>query len=179
MRIKGKKPGLNVETLIIPRGEDEPIVFTAKAVLDNTQFERLVKEPNPPVIVKRTGERVEDLKDPKYLKALEDFSEKQTAFLVLKSLEDTEGLEWETVNMGDPSTWPNFRTELKEAGFSNVEIGRIVNAVATANCLNESRLKEARDNFLATRQVVEANGQSHQNTEKKPTSSGESAKDSA
>jgi hypothetical protein len=179
MLLNGKKPGLNVETIVLPRGDDEPIVFTAKAVLDMSQFERLCKEPTPPVVVKRTGERVEDEKDPKYLKALDEYGRRRIAFMVLKSLEDTEGLEWETVNMGDPATWNNYEKEFQEAGISTIEINRIISGVLTANCLNENRLKEARDHFLAGRlHRTERNGSSP-DSEKITITSGEPVKDSA
>jgi hypothetical protein len=57
--------------------------------------------------------------------------------------------------MSDPNTWINFDKELKDSGLSEIERIRIVNAVMTANCLNESKLDEARESFLASRQVRE------------------------
>ena len=149
MKIAGKVlDGPRVETLVIPRGEDE-IILKARAVLDFDDFEKLCKPPEPPMLLKRGGEQVPRLDDKDYLKRLDDFASKKTAWMVLKSLEATEGLEWETVKMDDPDTWRNFETELKDAGFSFAEVGLILQTVTTACGLNQSKIEEATKRFLA------------------------------
>lgn len=152
MRINGKKiEGPNEELIIIPR-PDEPIVFTARAVLDMDEFDKLCPRPTPPIIRKRDGTRIEDYDDARYRKKLDDYAVKKSSYMLLKSLEGTEGLEWEDVDIADPSTWENYKAELRESGFSDVEVQRIMVGVLSANCLSESRLEEARKSFLAGRE---------------------------
>jgi hypothetical protein len=62
----------------------------------------------------------------------------------------TPGLAWDKVKPGEAETWPLYEEELKEAGFSDVEIGRIRNAVHEANCLDEDKVEAARQSFLAS-----------------------------
>jgi hypothetical protein len=156
MKLNGRKiEGPNVETVIIPRGEDEPIVFRCQAVLDYDEFDLVCPRPIPPVRIMRGGRRVTDVEDKTYLIMLESYAKQRTNWMILQSLKATENLEWETIQMSDPNTWINFDKELKDSGLSEIERIRIVNAVMTANCLNESKLDEARESFLASRQVRE------------------------
>jgi hypothetical protein len=160
MKIQGKKiEGSNIELCIIPRGENEPIVFKCQAVLDMEDFDRVCPLPKAPLLLKPGGKRVLDENDPKFILARDTHSTKRVAFIILKSLEATEGLEWETVKMGDPDTWVNYEKELKASGFSQIEIIRLINTCMSANCLNEARLEKARDDFLASAAAL-ANGKS-------------------
>jgi hypothetical protein len=177
MKIHGKKiEGINVETLVLPRGDGDPIVFKCQAVLDMDNFDRLCPPPKAPMMIKSGGKRVLDLEEPKYKIALDQHSTKRVSYIILKSLEATPELEWETVNMGDSDTWGNYEKELRESGFSNIEVMRIVNTCMSANCLDDSRLEKARNDFLASLRV-EANGQSFQKDVPLSTASGEPAND--
>lgn len=177
MKIAGKKiEGVNTEICVIPRGEGEPIVFTCKAVLDMKPFDKLCPMPKPPVVVKPGGKRYEDVESPSYKAQLEVNAKQRMSYMILKSLEATEGLEWETVNLSDPSTWDNYTQELMDSGFSQIEIMRIVNTAASANCLDEGRLERARNDFLALA-ADRANGQSIHKGELAYTQSGEVVKD--
>lgn len=137
----------NVEYCVLPRGKDS-VVFTAVAILDYDEFEKLCPEPDPPSVIKPGKGKQANYQDPEYLQSMADRSNKRLAWMVLKSLQATEGLVWDTVDMGDHKTWLNYKKELKEAHFSQTEIQRIENAVYTANSLNEARVQEARENFL-------------------------------
>src|SRR5687768_536985 len=102
MRIKGEKiEGPNEELIIIPRPE-KPIVFTARAVLDMKEFDRLCPVPTAPLIRMKNGDRISDTNDPRYVSKLNDHGSKRMAYMVIKSLEATEDLEWETVSLNDP-----------------------------------------------------------------------------
>lgn len=176
MRIKGQKiSGPNEEYIVFPRGNNEPIVLTARAVLDMGDFDRLCPRPTPPIIRMKSGDRIEDLKDAKYQAKLEDYSSKRMAYLVLKSLEATEELEWETVQLHDPSTWLNYQSELKNSGFSDIEVNRIIVGVMNANCLNDAKLEEARKTFLAG--LADRNGSSSHPGDPSITQSGEPVND--
>lgn len=148
MKYKGQSvKGKNKEIIPIPR-EGGDIVFIAEAVKTWDEFETLVSEPQPPEIIKAGGVRIKDKKDPKFLKALDDFNEKRTNYLILMSLQATEDLEWETVDLSNPETWANYRKELEDSDFSEIEIGRIITGVMRANSLDETMIEEARNHFL-------------------------------
>jgi hypothetical protein len=177
MKINGKKiEGSNVEICVIPRGDDkEPIVFKCQAVLDIEPFDQLCPAPRPPMIMKPGGKKIIDNENSKYKVQVEQHNAKRMGYLIIKSLEATEGLEWETVSLSDPDTWDNYSKELKDSGFSNIEIMRIINTCMSANCLDEARLERAREDFLATQS---SNGQSSiQQDELLSIASGVPAKD--
>ncbi len=172
MRIKGKKiEGPNIEIIVIPRGEGDDIILRAEAVLDMSQFEELCPLPKPPRKKVPPGIEVPDLEDPEFKRQVEEHGTLRTYFMFVKSLSATEGLEWDTIKLGDPSTWKNFHQELTASGFSEVEIARITNGIVSANCLNEDRVEEARQRFLAG-QRAELETRSSQMDDQKITQSG-------
>ncbi len=148
MLLNGQKiEGPNEEVIIIPR-PGEPIIFTARAVLDMSEFDSLCPRPKPPIKRMKSGEKIEEADDPRFLAKQDIYGSQRLAYLILKSLEATEGLEWETIEMDDPNSWLNYEGELKASGFSDVEVQRIVLGVMSANCLNEAKLDQARKLFL-------------------------------
>ena len=179
MRIAGKKiEGPNVEVIIIPRGEGENIILKAEAILDYDEFEQLCSRPVAPTITLRGGERRADVDDPIFQERLSQYGSKRIAWMCVKSLQATPDLEFEKVKLNDPETWLNLDDEFKEAGFSMIEIGRIRQGVFAANCLDESRLEEARQSFLAS-QVEGRNKLLSQNTAQNGLPSGTLASVSA
>ena len=153
MKIKGKKiEGPNVEIIAIPRAMGDDIILFAQAVLDMSPFEQICPVPVPPMKKIAGGEQVPNLQDKEYLKSIENLSTKRLAWMVLTSLQATEGLEWETVDLSDPNTWELFRKELKDSGFSDIEVNRIIAGVISVNALNDDKIEAARERFLATAQ---------------------------
>mgnify|MGYP003417831037 CR=1 FL=1 len=149
MKIKGKVVAeTNIETVVIPRPSG-PIVFKAQAVLDHKDFESLCPVPQPPGVLKPGGKKGFDYDDANYLDAQEKYAKRKFAWLVLQSLKATEGLEWETVDLGNPDTWLNYEQELRDSKFNETEIVYIVRAVLTANSLDEDKIESARQSFLA------------------------------
>lgn len=152
MKYKGKAvSGTNREIIPIPRDGGD-IVFIAEAVQSWDQFEALVEEPKPPTMIKAGGARVTNTSDPAYKKAMEDYNEYRTNYLILTSLQATDDLEWETIDLSKPETWGNYKKELLDADFSEIEIGRVLTGVMRANSLDESMIEEARSNFLLGQQ---------------------------
>jgi hypothetical protein len=147
MKIDGRevKDDFPEDILVLPR-MDHDIVFRARGVPDMEEFKKLVPEPMCPTLLKK-GRKVNDSENPDYLKQVADYGEKRFAYLVLKTLEPT-NIEWDTVDMGKPSTWKNWTEELRKAGLSEPECNRIIALVLSANSLNEQRMKEAREAFL-------------------------------
>ena len=157
MKINGRKLDPIVEVLVIPR-QDGDIVFKAQPVTDYTDFNALCPEPKPPMIKHRDNVDRPDFDDPVYKAALDDFATKRTNWLILQSLRATDGLEWETVNYNDPSTWDGYKTELEKSGLNTADTSRIMTLVISANGLDQKKIDEATKAFLAS-QVAQATKQ--------------------
>lgn len=153
MKIHGKKiEGPNIEIIPIPRAMGEDIIFKAQAVLDMGPFESMCPTPVPPMKKLASGENIPNLQDKGYLRSIENLATKRLAWIVLTSLQATEDLEWETVDLSDHNTWGLFRKELRDSGFSDIEINRIVAGCISANALNDDKIEAARERFLRTAQ---------------------------
>jgi hypothetical protein len=150
MKLRGKTPGVHVEPIILPR-PDGDLEFQARAIDDFDAFEQLCPMPQPPEKILPGNIRVKNVEDMNYLKAVNSYSEKRVAYMVVKGLSDgTEGLEWEQVKLNDFNTWHLFRKELRDSGLSDIEINRVVAGVMVANSLSERAVEEARKRFLAS-----------------------------
>ncbi len=147
MKIAGVDPAtLSPEyTLVLPRGEDV-IVFKARGLPDFDEFHKFVPEPIPPKKMTRDG-LVADANNLDYKNDMEIYAKRRLAYMVIKSLEPT-GIEWETAKPEDPGSWTKWEDDFKAAGFTQIEIGRITGLVLEANCLDEAKLKQAREVFL-------------------------------
>ena len=147
MKIGGNKvTGPIPEKIIIPRGT-ENIVFTAVAVLDYNEFDKLCPVPEAPKLTLRGGAVKEDKEDKKYQDRMLEYATRRVAWMILTSLRATEGLEWETVDYNNPDTWEKYSTELSES-FSQMEINLIIQGVMVANAMSDERLNEARTRFF-------------------------------
>ena len=150
MKIKGKRlEGTNETPIVLPRFNSDDVVFMARVVLDFSPLDKILKKPEAPKIL-RKGKQETDATDKGYITKLQKNYEHRLNWMVLMSLEATEGLEWETVDMSKPETWGNWETELKEAGIPNAEVLYIFNKVQEVNSLDQDKLDEARDRFLLT-----------------------------
>lgn len=151
MKINGKTySGAYIVPIVFPRG-DSHIIFQCRAVADYTQFDTLCPRPNPPTIVKPNGEKSQNLSDPAYNTKLDTWATRRSGYMFVTSLTATEGLEWDTVDLGDPATWENVGQDLTNAGFTPIEVDRLWGAVMDANGLNSAKIKQATEDFLAGR----------------------------
>jgi hypothetical protein len=151
MKMHGKKMfGPRIEVLVIPRQEGD-LVFKAKAVLDYDPFLKLLPTPQPPVRMLPGGIKSVNTESPAYDKAMDEWAHLKWTWMILKSLEATETLEWETVEMDDPSTFDNYKAEMKDAGLSPAEVGLIQALVIDACGLNQVKIEQATKAFLAGR----------------------------
>ena len=138
----------NIQILVIPHGELD-IVIKAKAILDYDDHDKLNPRPVPPTLTKaRTGEKSEDYNDKKYVEQLDTWAKRRLAWITIKSLEDSE-IIWETIVLTDHTTWENYIPELKGAGFTPQEVGRILDLVGTVNSLDQKNIDDATSRFLA------------------------------
>lgn len=149
MKLNNKPIPLNEVTVVFPRQQGEDLVFKCGPVKDYSTFNTLCATPIPPTITKPGGESYPDLKDKKYVAAVEKHNEKRIQYLILNSLSATKNLTWDTVDVTNPETWAGFATELSESGLSDFESGKLVSACFEANSLNEDKLDAALKSFLA------------------------------
>ena len=139
---------LSIEVfLVLPRGNDKEIVFRAQPVKDMEPFEQLCPRPSPPGKLTRDG-WVQMENDPTYKQVLKAWADQRLGYMVMKSLEPSQ-IEWDTVLESDPRSWCNWSTDLRNGGLSDTECQRVMNLVLEANCLDEAKLKKAREVFLA------------------------------
>jgi len=177
MKINGVKvKGAYEEVIVFPR-QTGNLVFKARAIADYSAFEKLCPTPVPPTRRYPGGREVKDVEDPKFNEALDKWANDKTDWMVLESLKVTPGLEWETVDVSDSETWGNYKDELKEAGLSPAEQGRLIECVGSANGLDQSKIDEATESFLVA-QAAAANPESFLGSEQPATPSGEPASDS-
>jgi len=152
MKINGKRPQRNRDIFVIPRGQDEDLVFFLEAVLSYDEFDSICPPPAPPVLqfpgdVKSRP----DYADKAYIERTIEHSELRQAWTMIETLSPTENLEWETVDPLKPETWKNWEKEFQEAGISQAERMQLMLAVLSINGLDGERLEKAKDDFLASR----------------------------
>ena len=143
----------SVEYVVIPRQSGD-VIIECGAVLDYEDFTNLNPQPTPPELLLPGGERKKDVEDKEYLKRIGDWARQKTAWLFIKSISNTPGLEWESVELSNPETWEGWQDELG-SGFSDAEINRIMDGVLTANGMNQTKIDEALKSFLATREAAQ------------------------
>jgi hypothetical protein len=156
MKLKGKKlePPKPVD-IVLPR-KDEVIRLKAQAVFSYDEFDKLCPTPELPSIIepgKKPRPITEKDKDAwaEHERDLNSWWHKRRGWLYIKSLSCTPDLEWEQISLNDPNTWTfrNFVAELKASGFTDNEIGHIIQEVDRANALDEKHIEEVRERFLS------------------------------
>lgn len=147
MKIKGRDLTPVQTTVVIPR-QGGDIVIKCNPVLGQEEFDELVKMPEPPMITPTGGEPHPDKSNPVYKGRLAEYYRQLYAWRVLKSLQATEGLEFETVEMDKPGSYTSLWREL-DMTFSNVEQNHILAAVEQACGLSSDKIEAATKSFLA------------------------------
>ncbi len=181
MKIHGKKihvPGIAYAVIPRPENVGGDIIFTCQSVLSYEEFEALCPTPEAPWVRHRSGKKQQDYDDKRFVKARGDWATKRQAWMVIQSIKATPGVEWETVEYGNPETWENYTTELEECGFSPMEVARIVDAVYEACGLSRKKIDEAMERFLSGERA-KAQEESSREDEANATSSSEPASVSA
>lgn len=152
MKIKGRSLTNDlVDYVVLPRQEGN-IVFKVVPVTNWSYFEELVKEPRPKTITKAGGISEAYLDDPEYKTQRTKYASLKYAFLHIMSINQTEDLVWDKVNLGDPETWSNWTEELSE--LSAAEQNILISSINKVNSLDDEYLEKARQSFLATIQAV-------------------------
>jgi hypothetical protein len=162
MKLNGQKLyAVHKKTLRFPRGEQPEIVegkptgrkvpffveITVQAVVDESAVAKLLPQPTPPIRIMSSGQKVAVFDDPKFKDAIDAWATKKANWISLVSLQATENLEWETVDMNNPDTWGNFREELTQAGFTQAEQNKIQLAINQVNGLTPDNMEAALQSF--------------------------------
>ena len=108
---------------------------------------------------------------------MQEYGTRRHNYMCLQSLSATDGLTWDTVEFDKPETWANWEKELQEVGFTTFDINRVIGGIYEANGLDDNKVEEARQRFLAS-QRAKAEFESHQRDEPDTTESGASVNDS-
>lgn len=149
MKLNGKKlEGVPQEIVVFPR-QDGDIVFTVQAVLDYEDCNKLDPKPDPPMKLLPGNIRQQNVEDPSYREKLDKWAARRSQYMIWKSLDATDGLEWELVAADDPSTWDKVEEELMNAGFAAGEIAYLTNKIFAVNGLDEEKIEQATKSFLA------------------------------
>jgi hypothetical protein len=133
------------EVLVLPRG-DQALIFRAQGLPNMEGFQKLCPEPTAPGKLTKDG-FVPDLQDAGYLVIHAQYTKRRMAYIVVASLVPSQ-IEWDTVSLDNPATWANWEDDLKNGGMSQMECNRVLSLVMEANCLDEAKLKKAREVFL-------------------------------
>jgi hypothetical protein len=110
------------------------------------EFNTFCPEPKAPGKLTKDG-WVPDTKDEGYQSVMAEYQKRRVAYIAVRSLEPSQ-IEWDTVQADNPSTWCNWENDLRAGGLSQIEINRVLALVLEANCLDEAKLKKAREVFL-------------------------------
>ncbi len=140
------------EVVAIPRG-DQKFIFTLRPVTDFTELDRI----NPVPVLKRLlpgGITEIDTVSPEYKKAISDYFEKRTNWLIIQSLLGTEGLTFDKINPAEPETWKFLEEELKGLGLSTPEANFLINKIHEVSGFDMGRIEEATKSFLAGREAA-------------------------
>ena len=177
MKIGGVEvSGPNEEVLVLPRSNGPDIVFTAEAA-DMEGFNRFVPMPEAKVAWSKEKGKHLLTDDPDYKEQMKRYETLHFAYMAIMSLKPSD-IEWTSVDIEKPNTWDNWTEDFKKAGFTEIEVRRIVGLIMAANCLDERRLKQAREDFLQGRAAAAEGDLSGQGADQPSTESGTPASDS-
>jgi len=140
---------------VIPVGNDE-VVFMITPVMDFEEFEKLCPRPEPPGAIDNKGNKTTNPDHPSHIEAIGKYADQRMEWMYLKAVEGTEGLEWENVNMEDPSTYTNFTKELVNAGIPIGYIDALKMKIIQVCGLDPDRIEEATKRFLASQELAQS-----------------------
>ena len=148
MKVNGRDiTSVNEDVLVLPRGNQDDVVFEGRAVKSYDEFNKLVSVPLPPALLTAKG-RVEDVEDTSYKDQLDAYNAKKMAWLVIRTLYTT---TWDQVDADKPNTWIKWVDEFVESGMTSIEQQKVVNFVLAVNSLDQSKMDEAKQAFLLGR----------------------------
>lgn len=163
--------------LVLPR-QDGNIPLKFVAVNNDDDFAKINPRPKAPRVFKKSlGQTIDDVTDNAYVAKFDAWANSKTDWTFLQSIKPSD-IVWDSVIENDPTTWKNWRNDLKKAGFSIGEQSAIFEAFVEANMVTDTMLKEARESFLVSQAAQAlAEAESSLNSELTSTPSGTPATD--
>lgn len=177
-KLGGETAGVRREPIVFKRG-DKRYVFWVEAQPDYKAFNNLCPQPEPPTY-KQPGKNavIKDTNDPEYKKACELHAKTFSDWLVVASISNTPGLEWDEVKLSGNmcfKTWSKWSDELRAFGLCEHELAQLVQKVSSVNALNDEELEDAIESFLSESDQTNSPGQDSSLSGEAPSiSSGES-----
>jgi hypothetical protein len=147
MKLKGETAGVYETVVAFPR-DGKTFVFKVKAVSDPSEYEKVSPRPVPPMKTLPGNRVVPHFDDKGYKQAMNKWAANQLNWIHIKTLAETDGLEWEKVKLEDPETYTLWTEELREFGLSTVEMNHLYGKIQEVNALSDAKLEEAREGFL-------------------------------
>ncbi len=156
MKINGRVPTPYEIVKVFPR-QDGNLVFKFRAVMNMGEYDEQFPRPTAPKkLVAGIGE-INDFQNPTFAEALNRWCSSKADWVFLKSIAVTDGLEWATVDMSDPTTFRNYINDFLAVGVTDPEIATLMRAANEVNGLNDEKIEEATQSFLASL-VAQAKG---------------------
>lgn len=133
----------------LPR-PDGDVILQVQAVLDYTDFDRLCPFPKPPVEKNiKTGQEKYLTDDPAYKRRVDVYANQKFCWIVIKSLEATEDLIWDSVDINQPETWSKCHSELASC-FTPGEVDLIMEGIAGVNAPSKEAQRDALERFMSS-----------------------------
>lgn len=155
MKVNGREmTGPRIVKVYLMTGDDVAVEFKFRALKPDEDFEKVMPKPKPRKGLKPGGQVVYETESPVYKEQLTNWVSMKFDYQFLKSISETDGLEWATVKMEDPSTYTNWKTEV-ESAFSVAAINKIFEGYVEAQHITEESLEAARQSFLTSRREAE------------------------
>ena len=178
MKLDGQELHIPYEKEVLVRRDnpkDSKLIKFKTVPNAREQFKDILAPPKAPVMTNvKTGKKTPKEDDPKYLKEVDEYTAKGLIHIFLTSIQ---GVEWETVDLKDPSTYENYIQEMIDAGLTEREVETLYSVALTMTMLSVEMVDEADKDFLAEVRA-QAKNTSTLITEKDSTPSTESANDS-
>jgi hypothetical protein len=152
MKINGKKLDQPYTKVIAFPREGEDLVFVATAITSYDEFHRLCPEPRPKLETKPGMAPKPLFNDPKYVAEHDKWYSRKAQWMIIESLKDSPGLEWESVDRLDPETWSNVYAELESAKFTDIEQAKLTNTIFEVNGYSDSAIEAAKQRFFVGQQ---------------------------
>lgn len=134
------------------------LAFLAQPVWDFDEFEELVPMPvNKKMRFNKDapGGKEPDPNNPAHKDAMRLYGRKRWGYTILKTLEPSPDLEWETCSLADPTTWDKAEAELAET-LANYEFAKVMKLIDEANALDDEKLEANAEDFFRARLAEEA-----------------------
>jgi hypothetical protein len=176
MKVNGiQLQGLRTIEVYLPVNGGEVVCFKFRPLRSDENFEDVMPRPKAPTRILPGNKVMHATDDPTYKKMLGEWIVKKFNWEFLKSIDVTEDLHFETVDLNDPSTWDNWRKEMMEYFGEGLTV-KVFQGYLDAQYIDEEQMEKARARFLTGRQTrLEA--VQPQTEEVANTPSGEPAKD--